>query len=111
MQGCPATSNFAGGNWAEVLKGDGYTFHRPCQPQEGDSVVEEIESIEAKPKGAKEPSLAVALEVVEKFLEGKQRVSVYQWPPVSRQQRRQERDWDADEESWGDDDDDEDDFF
>lgn len=81
---------FTGGNWAEVLHGGGYTFHRPCPPQAGDTAVDEIESIEAKPKGAKEPSLEVAFEAVEAFLEGKERAVVYQWPPVQRQTRNRE---------------------
>ena len=103
---------FPGGNWAEILQGDGYTFHRPSPPQQGDSVVEEIESVEAKPKRAKEPSLEVAFEVVEKFLERRERASIYQWPPAIRPQRRQE--WDGDDEGRDDDegwDNDEDDIF
>ncbi len=76
---------FEFGNWAEILAGGGYTFHRPCPPPDGDSAgVELIESIEAKPKGTKEPTLKVAYEAVEKFLVGKERASVYQWPRINR---------------------------
>ena len=95
---------FSGGNWAELLQGGGYTFHRPCPPQEASAVGDEIESVEAKPKEAREPSLEVAMKVVEKFLEGKERADVYQWPPVIRQPRR--RQWEEDDLPDDDDDDD-----
>jgi len=70
---------FEFGVCAEILEGGGYTFHRPCPPQV--NVANVIESIEAKPKGSREPSLLVAFEVINNFLEGKELVSVYQWPP------------------------------
>lgn len=101
---------FPGGNWAEVLHGDGYTFHRPCPPQEGSVAVEEMESVESKPKKAKEPKLAVAFGVVGKFLADKEWVIVYEWPPVIRPSRypgwddNDERDDDDDEDFLEDDD-------
>ena len=74
---------FSGGNWAELVKCDGYSFHRPCPPIEG-VVPEEREQIEAKPRGAKEPRLKAALHTIEKYLEGKPLLEVYRWPPAIR---------------------------
>ena len=88
------------GNWAEVLRGEGYTFHRPCPAQIG-VVPDRVPSIEAKPKGAREPSLAVAFEVVERFLEDKEIASVYQWPPKAKASRRRYwRDEDCEDDDW-----------
>jgi hypothetical protein len=98
---------FEFGNWAEVLEGKGYRFHRPCPPQESLPATELIESIEAKPKEAKEPALDIAYEVVENFLKGKVRVSVYQWPPVIQRNPKYRRDSDdgySDDEDFDDDD-------
>lgn len=84
---------FEFGNWAEVLEGQGYRFHRPCPPREpGEGDL--IESVEAKPMEAGEPTVEIAYEVVEKFLVGKERVAVYEWPPVVRSRRRYR--WDDD---------------
>jgi hypothetical protein len=58
--------------------------------------------VEAKPKGTKEPTLSVATRVVEKFLDGREQVSVYQWPPFLRRQRR----WYEENDDLLDDDDD-----
>lgn len=84
---------FDGGNWSELLVGDGYSFHRPCPAQSGD--VQVRDGIEAKPKGAKEPTLAVAFEVVERFLEGRPQVSIFQWPRRARV-RYEFDDWEDD---------------
>jgi hypothetical protein len=92
---------FEFGNWAEVLEGGGYRFHRPCPPQESPSEAELIESLEAKPKEAHEPTLEIAYEVVNKFLQERSRVSVYNWPPVVRSSRRFH---------WRDEEDEDDDF-
>lgn len=79
---------FEGGNHAEVLEGDGFRFHRPCPdptPAPGsESAAALLDSIEAKPKGAKEPTLAAALAVVRGYLEGRPRVTVYEWPTKRR---------------------------
>jgi hypothetical protein len=79
---------FSCGNWAEVLEGKGYIFHRPCPPrnESEDDVI--IESIEAKPKGSKEPTLKAAQEILTYFLEGKEAVAVYEWPTTTHQQHR-----------------------
>jgi hypothetical protein len=69
---------FPGGNWAEVLQGSGYTFHRPCPPQDGANV-EDREEIEAKPKETKEPRLKDARHTVNAYLQGKPSVIVFQW--------------------------------
>lgn len=73
--------------WAEVLEGQGYRFHRPCPPQNETVVAELIESVEAKPKEAKEPTLKIAYQVVEAFLANKRMASVYQWPARTRPSR------------------------
>ena len=90
---------FEGGAWAEVLRGGGYSFHRPCPPQGDVDVPKLAESVEAKPKQASEPTLAVAHEVVARFLNDKPVAAVYQWPPVVRW-----RIWD-DDDDWPDDED------
>jgi hypothetical protein len=54
---------FPGGHWAEVLRGEGYTFHRPC-PEMSDATVVELDGIEAKPRGNKEPRLKDARHTV-----------------------------------------------
>lgn len=110
---------FEGGTWAEVLTGQGYTFHRPCPPpidatveapdgtyprppaEQSDKAVV-LESIEAKPKGAKEPPISVAVAAVNKFLAGKRRVRVYQWPARPKPPRFQSwEDWDEDDDLFG----------
>ena len=71
---------FSGGNFAEILSGNGYTFHRPAdEPDDMPVDALMIDSIEAKPKKAKEPSLDVAREVIDKYLDGKPKVAVYEW--------------------------------
>lgn len=80
---------FEFGNWAEVLEGEGYRFHRPCPPPpEASDETKTTESIEAKPKDTKEPTLEIAYEVVEKFLTGKTSANVYEWPSKGRSNRR-----------------------
>jgi hypothetical protein len=91
--------------WAEVLEGQGYRFHRPCPPQ-NEAVAEIIESVEAKPKEAKEPTLTIAYQVVEAFLADKRMVSVYQWPArirASRYRRWEDDDFEDDDYLWDDD--------
>lgn len=57
----------------------------------------------AKPKGAKEPPISVALAAVNKFLAGKKRVQVYQWPARPKLPRFPSwEDWDDDDDLWGD---------
>jgi hypothetical protein len=72
---------FEAGNFAEVLEGEGYRFHRPCpQPADPETVIL-LESIESKPKESSEPTIETAFEVVQRFLAGKERISVYEWTP------------------------------
>lgn len=78
---------YDGGNWTQVLRGGGFIFHRPCPPQIG-IVVIDSKSIESKPKGSKEPTLAVARNVIAKYLADKPAVVTYQWPPKARSVRR-----------------------
>lgn len=93
---------FEFGNWAEILGGEGYRFHRPCPPQVLANDSQQIESIESRPKEAKEPSLEIAFEVIEKFLQDKPRTSVYEWPVPRWCPHRWnddiEEEWDNDEE-------------
>ena len=79
---------FPDGNWAELLQGDGYTFHRPCPPRAA-AHVEERDQIEAKPRGAKEPRLKDAVHTVEMYLESKPEVQPYQWPAKSPASKKQ----------------------
>ena len=71
--------HFPGGNWAEVLRGEGYTFHRPCPVRDAEEG-EPIEEIEAKPRAAEEPRLKDALHTAGVYLAGKRRVEVFEWP-------------------------------
>lgn len=82
---------FEFGNWAEVLEGSGYRFHRPCPPRQDGSQESMIESVEAKPKESKEPTLGIAYEVIENFLQGKKQVKVYEWPRKPRPSRSYKR--------------------
>lgn len=78
---------FGYGNWAEVLEGEGYRFHRPSPSQAESPNERQLESIESKPKSAKEPTLDVAYEVVQRFLTDKEKVSIYEWSTYSRPKR------------------------
>lgn len=71
---------FADGNWAELLEGNGFRFHRPCPPLANAAPDLVLRTIEAKPKGKDEPPLKVAREVLERYLEDKPTVSVFRWP-------------------------------
>ena len=71
---------FPDGQWAEVLQGGGYTFHRPCPTQPGTAGAQ-IDHIEAKPRGAKDPKLKDALLTANSFLAAKPRAHVFSWPP------------------------------
>jgi len=99
-----AYHKFDGGNWAELLTGDGYTFHRPCPPPQmpHEASAECRSEVEAKPKGTKEPTLEVAYEVVSNYLGDKPKAPVYCWP--SRIAWRSSRnDWDDDDGDWDED--------
>lgn len=74
---------FNDGNWAELLKGDGYSFHRPCPPQ-NDVTATTMDVIDAKPKESSEPTIKVAVSIVEEFLDGREPQEVYYWPTVRR---------------------------
>lgn len=87
---------FDGGNWAEMLQGSGYTFHRPCPSPEGVEA-EELDQIEAKPKGAKEPRLTDALHTIRTYLADKPTVEVYEWSARGRARMRHR---DNDGEGW-----------
>jgi hypothetical protein len=63
-----------------------------------------IESIEAKPKSATEPTLDVAYEVVQRLLANKEKVSVYEWPTYTRPQRGYRWQDEDDEDDFNDDD-------
>lgn len=92
---------FEFGNYAEILEGDGYRFHRPSPPQVSMPETELIESVESKPKKASEPTLEIAYEVIEGFLFDKRRIPVYEWPPKARPARH--RWYDDDDEAVYDD--------
>ena len=85
---------FPGGNWAEVLRGEDYCFHRPCDEQTGQTVTE-IDDIEAKPRGPKEPRLKDALHTVKEYLGGRPEVDIFEWPlRISSTRRYSEMRWD-----------------
>ena len=67
--------------WAEVLKGEEFTFHRPCRKPEVDNEedVPQIEEIEAKTRERGEPKLKDAVFTLENYLEHRPEVEVYRW--------------------------------
>ncbi|MGE3408249.1 MAG: hypothetical protein AB7I37_15635 [Pirellulales bacterium] len=75
---------FPEGNWAEVLAGGDFRFHRPCPPPDNESDGEQIGQIEAQPRCAHEPRLKDALFTIELFLRNKPVVNVYHWPEKPR---------------------------
>ena len=72
--------------WTEVLKGQGYTFHRPCPPLLTPSESTH-DAVEAKPKDVKEARLKDARHTVRTYLEGRPEVAVYEWPERPRTSR------------------------
>jgi hypothetical protein len=96
---------FRGDNWAEVLAGGGYDFHRPC-PAQVANTSKAIDQIEAKPRGSKEPRLKDARYTVEEYLRDKPQVDVYEWPaPIRTRSTRAWEDWEEDDDFDGPDDD------
>jgi hypothetical protein len=77
-------------HWAEVLIGDGYSFHRPCKPPPDTSSADSkmLEQIDAKPRCVGEPRLLDAKYTLEKFLDGKPTVSTYSWLKPDRERPR-----------------------
>jgi hypothetical protein len=101
---------FPSGNCAEVLKGGGYAFHRPC-PDQVNETAKQIEEIEAKPRGSKEPRLKDALHTVKVYLCGKPEGDVFEWPQKDRApSTRSGRHWGEDNDLEDFDDDYEDSF-
>jgi hypothetical protein len=92
---------FEGGNWAEVVAGDGYRFHYPCADPDDppDSTCDKIES---EPKGSNEAKLKDAIFTIEMYLEGRPVVENYSWPSRVRATRRiEDADWgDVESEDW-----------
>lgn len=90
-----------GDNYAELLEGNGYRFHRPCPDpvlNEMQAVVQ-LDAIEAKPKGSKEPRLKDAMYTLQCYLADKQEVDVYEWPLKWKPHFvREDRDWGDDDD-------------
>jgi hypothetical protein len=91
---------FDGGLWAEILAGEGYRFHRPCPPPEPIPDVEDLGKLEAKPRKTGEPRLRDALLTATRFLAGRPRAEVYEWPPPVRLRWSH---WYKDDDEWDDD--------
>lgn len=90
---------FPGNKWAEVLTGAGFTFHRPCAtPKQASG--EARSTIEAKPRGAMEPRLCDAIFTLNEFLDGRDPVDIYEWPPRERRSFGSERAEDDDGDEW-----------
>lgn len=77
---------FPAGNWAEVLCGGAYIFHRPC-PEQPEDAGTRIEDIEAKPRGLNEPRLKDARLTLRDYLAGKPVVDLFRWEPRTRNER------------------------
>lgn len=90
-----------GDDFAEVLQGEGFLFHRPCDDPEVESDIKLLEGIEAKPKSKREPRLCDSQHTLRGYLEGRDRVGVFEWLPPERVRSSYAR---SDEE-WEDDDD------
>jgi hypothetical protein len=90
---------FPGNKWAEVLTGAGFTFHRPCETPKQKSG-KALSTIEAKPRGAREPRLCDAIFTLDEFLDGKALVDIYEWPPRERRNCGSEREEDYDGDEW-----------
>lgn len=72
-------------NWAELLRGEGYTFHRPCPPPMSPlHETENLEMIEAKPVEQTEPKLKDSIFTIEQYLDGRPRVEVYRWLKIKK---------------------------
>ncbi|MCC7542401.1 MAG: hypothetical protein IT379_39650 [Deltaproteobacteria bacterium] len=75
---------FLDGNYAELLSGGGYTFHRPCPHPTDGAIVEDRADIDAKPRQSREVRLKDAEHTLTSYLSGRLRVGVYEWPPRPR---------------------------
>lgn len=95
---------FPGELWAEILCGEGYSFHRPCPPPKNPQGTDlSLDRIEAKPRTAREPRLKDAIFTIEAYLSEKGRVDIYSWPERTRNRRW--HDWDEDDSNDEDDED------
>ncbi len=65
--------------WAEVLEGDGYSFHCPTSPPLNIAPQAVLNQIEAKPRGSKEPKLKDALFTLREYLAEKPTADVFNW--------------------------------
>jgi hypothetical protein len=86
--------------WAEVLQGEGYTFHRPCANPQNTKSAMVLNEIEAKPHNWKDPKLKDALHTLKLYLANKPEAVVYTWPQRERplRQARRAREDDEDED-------------
>ena len=69
-----------GDNFAEVLAGGGYRFHRPAPRPEHADVVQNLAEIEAKPVEEAEVPIGLAEMAIKGYLQGRERVNIYEWP-------------------------------
>jgi hypothetical protein len=67
-------------NFAEVLAGGGYRFHRPAPRPEHADAVQNLAQIEAKPVEEAEVPIGLAEMAIKGYLQGRKRVKVYEWP-------------------------------
>jgi len=95
------------GGWAEILIGEGFRFHRPCEKPVGSTAIR-LEGIDAKPRGAHEPQLKDAVLTLKQYLEGRPEASTFQWPAPARDYAPRgggadDEDEEKEEEDWRDD--------
>lgn len=65
--------------FAEIIKGSGFTFHRPCKEPENPENIEVLEDLESRPKTSKELSIKKSQDIITRYLENKEVILVYQW--------------------------------
>lgn len=74
--------------YAEVIRGRGYTFHRPAPQPADPEGVDDLGQVEAKPKSSRELGVREAFRIAEEYLAGKPALAVYEWPPQISRPRR-----------------------
>lgn len=89
-----------GNNFAELVVGGGYQFHRPCPvPNPIPEGVKDFgdEGIEAKAKKKKELGIGKAVSIARAYLDGRPNIAVFEWPKPARVSRREVTCWECGE--------------
>jgi hypothetical protein len=88
-----------GTQYAEVLEGEGYRFHRPAPaPENGADTVELLDEIKAKPPAQDGVPPDTAIQAVKGYLQERTVVAVYEWEP--RRNAVEDYEDDRDRDNW-----------